>query len=179
VAGASVALVLAGATVRAQEPPDGVPANARRTVLDLRYIVENIGGRVEDLRVRETPTEYRIELAADVLFDFDKADIKPAAAAVLGKAAAFVGQHAIGPVRVEGHTDGKGTDSYNQRLSERRAAAVKDWLAGRGGLGTLTFSTRGFGAKQPVASNTRPDGSDDPDGRQKNRRVEIIIAKKG
>jgi len=62
-------------------------------------------------------------------------------------------------------------------LSDRRAAAVKTWLATTGGLAKTTFSTKGFGAKQPVAPNTKPDGSDDPDGRQKNRRVEIIIAK--
>ncbi len=177
-AAAGGALLVTASVAVAQDPPDTIPPNAKRTVLDLRYTVENIGGRVEDLRVKETPTEYRIELAADVLFDFDKWDIKPAAAAVLARAAAFIGQHAVGPVRIEGHTDAKGTDSYNRRLSERRGESVKAWLAGPGGLGTLTFTTKGFGATRPVAPNTKPDGSDDPDGRQKNRRVEIIIAKK-
>ena len=172
-----VALLAPGAGA-AQDPPDGVPTGAKRRVLDLRYTVHDLAGKVEDLRLKETPTEYRIELAADVLFDFDKADIKPAAAAVLDKAAAFVGDHASGPVRVEGHTDAKGNDAYNQRLSERRAAAVRDWLVARGGLASTAFATRGFGARQPVAPNTKPDGSDDPDGRRRNRRVEIIIAKK-
>jgi len=162
----------------AQEPPDTIPPGAIRTVRDLRYVVQDIGGRVEDLRVKETPTEYRIELAADVLFDFDKATIKPEAARVLAKAAEFIRERGVGPVRIEGHTDAKGTDTYNQRLSERRAAAVKTWLGTTGGLGAMTFSTSGFGAKWPVAPNTKPDGSDDPDGRQKNRRVEIIIAKR-
>lgn len=172
-------LLVGSATAGAQDPGDSIPPGARRTVLDLRYVIENIGGRVEDLRVKETPTEFRIELAADVLFDFDKSDIRPEAAAILGKAAAFIGQHAVGPVRVEGHTDAKGTDRYNQRLSERRADAVTRWLTGKGGLGTLAFTTKGLGSTQPVAPNTKADGSDDPDGRQKNRRVEIIISKKG
>lgn len=67
--------------------------------------------------------------------------------------------------------------AYNQKLSERRANAVRDWLANREGLKNTRFATRGFGAKKPVAPNTTPDGSDDPEGRQKNRKVEIIDKK--
>jgi outer membrane protein OmpA-like peptidoglycan-associated protein len=54
---------------------------------------------------------------------------------------------------------------------------VKNWFVDKEGLGKVQFSTQGFGAKKPVASNTKPDGSDDPDGRQKNRRVEIVLRK--
>ena len=67
--------------------------------------------------------------------------------------------------------------SYNQRLSERRAASVKNWLIAKDGLTSIHFETEGFGARNPVAPNTKPDGSDNPDGRQKNRRVEIIVEK--
>jgi outer membrane protein OmpA-like peptidoglycan-associated protein len=80
-------------------------------------------------------------------------------------------------VTIEGHTDDKGPVDYNQRLSERRAAAVQRWLAGNGGLKGVAMKTRGWGATKPVAPNTRPDGSDDPAGRQRNRRVEIVIAR--
>src|SRR5882724_11535212 len=59
----------------------------------------------------------------------------------------------------------------NQKLSERRAASVKTWFIDKEGLSSVQFTTQGFGAKKPVASNTKTDGSDDPDGRQKNRRV--------
>jgi outer membrane protein OmpA-like peptidoglycan-associated protein len=173
-----VAVLFATGFVTAQDTPDGVPPDAKRRVLDLKYSVQNIGGKVEDLRLKETPSEYRIELAADVLFDFDKANIKPVAAAVLKKAADFVGSHAVGTIRIEGHTDAKGTDAYNQKLSEQRAKAVKDWLATQGGLTSMAFATKGLGAKQPVAPNIKSDGTDDPDGREKNRRVEIILAKK-
>jgi len=172
-------VALAGAVpAAAQDPPDAVPPDARRTVLDLRFTVQDLAGRVEDLRIRESDLEVRIELAADVLFDFDKADIRPSAEKTLRQAAEIIRARAAGTVRVEGHTDSKGADAYNQRLSEQRANAVRAWLVNKGGLSGLTFATRGFGAKQPVAPNTKSDGSDDPDGRQRNRRVEIVIQKK-
>ena len=80
-------------------------------------------------------------------------------------------------MRIEGHTDGKGSPPYNQKLSVRRADAVKTWLLRQADLKKIHFVTAGFGATRPVAPNTKPDGSDDPDGRQKNRRVELIIKK--
>jgi outer membrane protein OmpA-like peptidoglycan-associated protein len=71
--------------------------------------------------VKETASDVRIELAADVLFDFDKATLRPEAEATLAKAAALIEERAGGSVRIEGHTDSKGDDAYNQKLSERRA----------------------------------------------------------
>lgn len=149
----------------------------RSRVVDLVFRVEDVAGRTQDLRVHETPTEVRIELAADVLFEFDRADIQPKAAAALKEAAAFIRERARGPVRVEGHTDAKGANAYNQKLSERRAQAVAQWLGANEGLKNVRFVTRGFGARNPVAPNSRPDGADDPEGRQRNRRVEIIVRK--
>jgi outer membrane protein OmpA-like peptidoglycan-associated protein len=135
-------------------------------------------GKTQDLQVKETATEIRIELAADVLFDFDKATIRPEAAAALHNVAEIIRDRGNGRgVRIDGHTDGKGSASYNQRLSERRAESVKRWLARKEGLSQVEMTTQGFGATRPVASNTNPDGSDNPEGRQKNRRVEIVLAK--
>lgn len=129
--------------------------------------------------VRETPEEIRIDLAADVLFDFDKSDITPKAADTLGRAADVIRKHKPKkPVRVEGHTDAKGSAEYNQGLSQKRAQSVRDWLASSGNLKGVRFETKGFGAQRPVAPNAKPDGSDDPEGRQKNRRVEIVIARR-
>jgi len=143
---------------------------------DLVFNVIDMGGKVEDLTVQETDTEVRIDLAADVLFDFDKADLLPKAEETLQKAADLIKQrNAKGTVRIEGHTDAKGSDAYNQKLSERRAEAVKRWFESHGL--PEHFSTAGFGAKKPVAPNTKADGSDDPEGRAKNRRVEIILKK--
>jgi len=146
-------------------------------ILDLVYRVEDMGGKVQDLEVKETATEVRIDLSADVLFDFDKSDLLPKAQQTLSQAAGVIHDKAKGTVRIDGYTDAKGSGSYNQRLSERRAAAVETWLKTKGNLQNVSFVTRGFGAKNPVAANTKPDGSDEPDGRQKNRRVEIVIQK--
>jgi outer membrane protein OmpA-like peptidoglycan-associated protein len=149
------------------------------TIRDLGFTVQDLGGKVQDLQVKETETEVRMELAADVLFDFDKADILPKAQAALKQVAAVIRDKAKGKgaVTIEGHTDAKGSDSYNRRLSERRAEAVKKWLVNHEGLGNVSFTTRGFGATKPVAPSKKPDGSDDPEGRQKNRRVEIVVKK--
>jgi len=145
---------------------------------DLKFTVIDMGGKIQDLQVKETATEIRIELAADVLFDFDKATIKPEAATALHTVAEIIKDKGKGrSVRIEGHTDGKGNAAYNQKLSERRADSVKQWLAAKEGLGQVKMTTQGFGATKPVAPNTKPDGSDDPEGRQKNRRVEIVLAK--
>ena len=159
--------------------------NLQRTILDLQFSiidlvpnVENIGGQTMDLAVKETVTEFRIELAADVLFEFDKAVILPKAEQTLKQAAAFIAEKvANSTVRIEGHTDSKGDDNYNQKLSEKRAKAVKDWFADKGGLKNIRFKTQGLGEQQPVAPNVKPNGADDPEGRQKNRRVEIIVKK--
>jgi outer membrane protein OmpA-like peptidoglycan-associated protein len=176
---ASVTVLLAGTgPAFAQDPPETIPPNAARDIRSLRYVVENLAARVDDLRIDETDLEYRLELAADVLFDFDKAEIRAEAVPVLTRAAAFIKEHAKGPFTIEGHTDAKGGDSYNLKLSDRRAASVKTWLTTKGGLAAATVVTKGFGATRPVAPNAKKDGSDDPDGRQKNRRVEIIIRKK-
>ena len=148
-------------------------------VLDLIFRVEDIGGKVQDLEVRESGTEVVIALAADVLFAFDRADLKPAAAATLKSVADVIREKggANGRIRVEGHTDGKGGEAYNQRLSVSRAEAVRKWLVEREKVANARLVTAGFGAKKPIAPNTRPDGSDDPEGRQKNRRVEIVVQK--
>lgn len=144
--------------------------------LDLQGRVLDLAGKVLAMEVKETPKEVRIELPADILFDFDKFDIRPSAAAALHQAGDLI-RRARGAVRIDGHTDGKGAPAYNQKLSEQRADSVRRWLAEREGLNKTKFATRGYGATRPVAPNTQPDGSDDPDGRQLNRRVEIVFAK--
>jgi outer membrane protein OmpA-like peptidoglycan-associated protein len=177
--------VLAAATLYAGDLVDNDPGPPYQfkigdlvyRVDNLVYRVDSIGGVVQDIEIKETATEVRVDMAADVLFDFDKADLLPKADETLKKAADFIRDHAKGgAVRIEGHTDAKGNDAYNQKLSERRAASVKNWFVAHG-LSSMKFSTEGFGAKKPVAPNTKPDGSDDPDGRQKNRRVELVIKK--
>jgi outer membrane protein OmpA-like peptidoglycan-associated protein len=140
--------------------------------------VQDVGGTVQDLAVKEIGNEIHIDLNADVLFDFDKADVLPKAEETLKKASDVIRERGPkGTVRVEGHTDGKGDDAYNNRLSLRRADSVRNWLVKKGGLSAVNFATKGFGKTQPVAPNTNPDGSDNPEGRQKNRRVTIVMSK--
>jgi outer membrane protein OmpA-like peptidoglycan-associated protein len=173
----AAALALMAAPLIAQLPNN--PRELKATVLDLVFTVQDLGGHVQDLQIKETDTEIRMELAADVLFDFDKADLLPKAQAALKEVADLIREKARGngAVAVEGHTDSKGSNVYNQRLSERRAVAVHDWLVTRGGLKGMHFTSQGFGSNRPVAPNKKPDGTDDPRGRQRNRRVEIVLKK--
>ena len=130
------------------------------------------------IKVQESPNELRLTLAADVLFDFDAATVRPDAQAALDRVAEIIRTKSQGMVRIEGFTDSKGTAAYNLRLSRMRAESVERWLNDRERLRGTVFSSRGFGATRFVAPNTKPDGSDDSEGRQKNRRVEIIVQKR-
>jgi outer membrane protein OmpA-like peptidoglycan-associated protein len=177
---AIAALAIAALAAHAEEPNAASRTKISDLVFrtsDLVFHIEDMGGKIENIAVKETATEVRIDLAADVLFDFDKANLLPKAQQTLAQAANIIRDKAKGSVRIDGYTDAKGSDAYNQRLSERRAAAVETWFKTQGNLRSITFLPRGFGAKNPVAPNTKADGSDDPEGRKKNRRVEIVIQK--
>ncbi len=126
-----------------------------------------------ELKARPTPDQaISIDLPADVLFDFDKSELRADAAAPLHKAGELIKSYATAPLTVLGHTDGKGTDAYNDALSLRRAEAVARALHAQTGR---QASVQGLGKRQPVAPNTTPEGRDDPQGRQLNRRVQILI----
>lgn len=116
----------------------------------------------------------KINLAADQLFDFDKAILKPESQPELEKVFGQINGKTKAPVTIVGYTDSKGSDSYNNNLSLKRADAVKVWLMEKGLKNPI--STAGKGAEDPIAPNTNADGSDNPDGRAKNRRVEIKVS---
>ena len=103
-----------------------------------------------------------------VNFDFDKSTIRPDAGAILQEAARILREEPDVDVAVDGHTDARGTDEYNQRLSERRAQAVADYLA-RLGVAASRLRPEGFGESRPVADN------DTEEGRAQNRRVELNV----
>ncbi|MDP9137549.1 MAG: OmpA family protein, partial [Pseudomonadota bacterium] len=127
----------------------------------------------EPVEVITSECEERLRVGSDFLFDFDRAEIRPEAHRALTTVAAHI-KAAQKAVMIEGHTDSKGTESYNQHLSERRADALRIAL-NRRGLPDLWLWTRGYGKSQPVVPNQHADGSDDPQGRQRNRRVEVVI----
>jgi len=126
--------------------------------------------RLGRLGAEVTGTEVTIRLPGSVLFDFDSAQIRADAERTLAEVAEVIKGYAKRPVRIEGHTDSVASDDYNQKLSERRATSVRAWLAGKGVEGGR-LTPRGFGETKPVADNGTAEG------RQRNRRVEVIIEK--
>jgi outer membrane protein OmpA-like peptidoglycan-associated protein len=128
--------------------------------------------------VQESPKELRLTLASDILFDFGRATIRPDARPALDKVAEIIGKNAGAAVSIEGFTDSIGTADSNLRLSNERAESVKRWLMEVEKVAGAGLAARGFGATRFAAPNTKQDGTDDPAGRQRNRRVEIVIQKR-
>ncbi len=131
----------------------------------------------KELQFKETEKAVTMKLEGDVLFDFDQAEIKSEAEQTLDKVGSVIAQFPEGKVLIEGHTDSKGSPDLNLELSKRRAEAVKEWLVKKKGIPESVITTHGFGETKPVTPNTNPDGSDNPQGRQQNRRVEITVEK--
>ena len=167
------------------EPGQRLPATAGRAVADFdcwleqqeeNFQPDDIAGCRDAvyaaLAELEAPVEEalpdRISLSADVLFDFDKAEIKPEFTAEVDAAAELLLANPDVTVRIDGHTDSIGTEEYNQGLSERRAEAVAAYLEAAG-VSRDRMTVAGFGETQPVASN------DTAEGRALNRRVEIDL----
>lgn len=137
-----------------------------------RALIEDLKRRKLD--VRETPRGVVVNLP-DVLFQFNSAQLTREAQSKVSQIASVVSQRARGRrIAVEGHADAVGSESYNAALSKRRAASVARELS-YDGVGGQRLATRGYGEKYPVAPNSHSDGSDNPAGRAKNRRVEVVI----
>jgi OOP family OmpA-OmpF porin len=108
-------------------------------------------------------------LSLHINFDSNKSDIRKADVAELQKAIDFVKKYPGHKIAIEGHTDNIGSDKYNQALSERRAAAVKDYIEKKGGVDGSRMKTAGFGETKPIADNKTKKGQFE------NRRVEVLI----
>ncbi|MDQ2728064.1 MAG: protein kinase [Actinomycetota bacterium] len=121
----------------------------------------------------EAPGHTTITLNANVVFDFDQADLTPAAGAILTGVGTKIKAGGNGAVAVTGFTDSIGLDAVNTPLSHARAQAVVAALTPQVTGAPVTFQATGMGAADPVAPNTNPDGSDDPAGRALNRRVTV------
>jgi outer membrane protein OmpA-like peptidoglycan-associated protein len=118
------------------------------------------------------PAPKRIILRG-VNFDYDKSNIKSEFVPILDEAAQTLKDNPEINVRIVGHTDSRGSDEYNQQLSERRAQAVKQYLVSEG-IAASRLSTEGRGEQDPIAPNTE-DGKDNPEGRAMNRRAELKV----
>jgi outer membrane protein OmpA-like peptidoglycan-associated protein len=164
--------VLAALAVAA--PAHGQSAADAPQVLDLVLTVVSLDGSV---KTDESVDKVEVTLGADVLFDFDEASLKPAARSRLAEAAERIRAGRPAKVDVVGYTDAKGSAGYNRRLSERRARAVGRALRRALGASTPALRIRGRGEADPVAPNTKEDGSDNPRGRAKNRRVTVSFSR--
>ena len=119
------------------------------------------------LQTRDTARGLIVNMS-DVLFDTGSYTLKAGAREKLAKISGIMLAHPGLQMQIEGHTDSVGSDDFNQQLSERRAGMVRDFLIDQG-VAASTITARGFGKTQPVASN------DSPEGRQRNRRVELVV----
>ena len=149
-----------------------------RKMVDIIGIQKEVAGQVvtvetalKDLEADVTEEEVRMELPGDILFNFDRYDIRPDAGKTLGKVAVVIRAYSGKQVLIEGHTDSKGSEDYNMTLSVRRAESVRQWLQEKENLRDAPFETKGWGETRPRATNETDEG------RQKNRRVEITIKK--
>ncbi|MBN1842197.1 MAG: OmpA family protein [Deltaproteobacteria bacterium] len=117
----------------------------------------------EAASIQRTQNVLTATFQSEVMFDFDSATLKPGAYAEIGRVANVLNRYPQTTIRVEGHTDSKGSEQYNQDLSQRRAQAVKDALTQRG-VDSRRIQTIGFGESQPISSSDAM-----------NRRVNIVI----
>lgn len=156
------------AMATAECDPDLVPKPAAKPVPPPPPVKPAAKPAAKPAPAKPKPVAAKVTLAADVLFDFDKAVLKADGKSKLDDLAAKVKGINLEVVIAIGHTDSIGSDAYNQKLSVRRAESVKAYLVSKG-VEPNRIYTEGKGEKQPVASNKTRDG------RQKNRRVEIEI----
>lgn len=124
----------------------------------------------KDSMITEDDGELKINMPDDVLFDFDKSDLKDSAKETLDEAIAILEDlDAEKEIRINGHTDSEGEQDYNMDLSEKRAASVEQYITNNGDVDHLDIITTGYGQTKPIASN------EEKEGREKNRRVEIAF----
>jgi outer membrane protein OmpA-like peptidoglycan-associated protein len=136
-------------------------------------LVQPLVCATEGASTAATPAKTSFRLPSDVLFAFGSATLSPGADGAIDSLAKQI-TATSGTVTIGGYTDAIGSDADNQKLSEARAAAVQQAIAAKLGP-DFTYQTVGFGETHPVAPNTKPDGSDNPEGRAQNRRVELTV----
>ena len=161
--------------VEATEPPQPdadtaaieAPAEAAPTLADIAESSPDL-----EMRDGEGDEPDTMVMLSDVLFPFGEFTLRPEAIETLRSVAPQLAE--LGPITIQGHTDSIGDADYNVLLGEARAAAVRDWLVGEGGLAADQFTVVGIGEADPVAAEAAEDGTDLPENRALNRRVEFV-----
>jgi outer membrane protein OmpA-like peptidoglycan-associated protein len=112
----------------------------------------------------------------NVYYDFNQSYLQPASYPSLDKLVAMLEAHPDVKIELSAHTDSKGSEELNQKLSEARAKSCVDYLVSKG-IAADRLTSKGYAATRPIAPNTNPDGSDNPEGRARNRRTEFKVIK--
>ncbi len=128
-----------------------------------------------ELNAETTIEGIKFNLSDNILFEFDKYHVRAAAKPTLEKVNQVLTHFKDAQILIHGHTDSKGSDEYNIELSQKRAASVKYYFVNNFQAEPTRIQTQGLGKSQPIAPNTNTNGSDNPQGREKNRRVEFTI----
>jgi outer membrane protein OmpA-like peptidoglycan-associated protein len=139
--------------------------------VDLQQREAALEAAKKDLAMQESGGTITMNLQGDVLFDFDKSELRPEAKEGLDKVAAVIAAFPESNVLIEGYTDSKGSPKANLALSKKRAESVKEWLVKQKDISADIITTEGLGETKPIAPN------DNPEDRQKNRRVTITVEK--
>ena len=129
---------------------------------------KEIEAKVPGAKVERVGEGINVTFNEKILFGFDKSDLSATAQGNLDKLAAVLKEYPDTDIEIQGHTDSKGADDYNMKLSERRAGAVADYLRAKG-ISSSRITTKGFGKTAPIASNETEEG------RAQNRRVNFLI----
>lgn len=129
---------------------------------------KEIENRVPGAKVERVGEGIVVEFSEKILFGYDRSDLSATAEGNLDKLVSVLKEYPDTNIEVQGHTDSKGSDTYNQGLSQRRASAVATYLRNRG-VNSSRITTKGYGETAPVATN------DTDDGRAQNRRVNFLI----
>lgn len=128
-----------------------------------------------ELKAEKVHEGIRINVPETILFDFDKYNVRAQAKPTLAKINLLLRHYKNAQIFINGHTDNQGEDTYNLELSKKRSAAIKYYFINVFKVQNTRMQTKGYGKNKPIAPNNNPDGSDNPIGREKNRRVELII----
>jgi len=130
-----------------------------------------------DLCLTRIPNPIQNTVKVDnVYYDYDQASIQEASYASLDALVNLLKENPTLQIEINAHTDSKGEEDYNQKLSDARAASVVNYLVKKG-VNKTRLSSKGYGETQPIAENTNADGTDNPEGRQQNRRTEFKVIK--
>ncbi|WP_341735968.1 OmpA family protein [Microcoleus sp. CAWBG640] len=156
---------------------ENITANQTATEeqLPTQITTETVKKIETELNAEKVPEGIRINVPETILFDFDKYNVRAQAKPTLTKINLLLRHYKNAQIFINGHTDNHGEDSYNLELSQKRSAAVKYYFINVFKVQNTRMQTKGYGKTKPISPNNNLDGSDNPTGREKNRRVELII----